>query len=96
MDLSPAVLLFYRQIVGGQPPGEPLPLHRSINIGADDVARRERHSPMPQQRSNAVPVEPVARLPAYPDGNHRIAMVRVLLHLIRDHGKKQAMLARWR
>ena len=36
-----------------------------------------------------------ARFLAQANGNHRIAMVRILRELIGDHGKQQAMLAGW-
>jgi hypothetical protein len=40
-------------------------------------------------------VEPVARLPTHPDGHYRIAVVRILRHLIGNYGEQQAMFAQW-
>src|ERR1700730_12470140 len=89
---APAALLLYRQIVIDQKGRELLPLDRGVDSRADEMARWERDAPVSQQRCQAAPVQPVARLPVHSDRHHRIAMVRILRDLIGDDREQQAML----
>jgi hypothetical protein len=83
---APAALLLNRQVVAGQEGGESLPLGGGVDERPDEMARRERDTPVPQQRSEAPPVQSAARLPAHSDGGHRIPVMRILRDLIRDRG----------
>src|SRR5947208_6184084 len=86
-ELSPTLLFFDRQVVGIQPPGESLTFCRRVNIWLNDVARRQCYASMTQQRRQPAPMQPVARHPLHPDGNHRISVMRVFLNLVSDYGK---------
>src|SRR5277367_7123993 len=90
----PAALLGCRQIVAGQEFGEPPPLGRCLGVPTNEMAGRKLHAPVPQQRSQATPVQPATRFPVHPDGHHRIAVVGILRDLIGDHREQPPMLAR--
>ena len=68
-------------------------LCRRVNICLDDVTRWQGNPPMPKQRGQPPPMQPLTGLPLQTDRYDRITVVRVFLDLVSDYGEQQAVIA---
>ncbi len=64
-----------------------------VNICLDDVTRWQGNPPTPKQRGQPTPMQPMTGLSLQTDRYDRIAVMRVFLDLISDHGEQQAVVA---
>ena len=68
-------------------------LCRRVNICLDDVTRWQGNPPMPKQRGQSTPMQPLTGLPLQTDRDDRIPVVRVFLDLVSDYREQQAVIA---